>query len=135
MAKLLVYDDHTAYWAELVKCLSERHDVTFASDVDEVIEHIADTPFELIVAAVYEDNESVFELLKRVRANLSSKDVPFICVRGPEAKAVEEMDDAFRMATMMLGAQGYVVANDYKSVCPSLEQYLGISAETSLHGL
>jgi PleD family two-component response regulator len=124
MANLLVYDDHTAYWAELMKCLSDRHQVTFASDVNEVIEQLAESSYDMIVAAVYEDNESVFELLKRVRADDGSKSMPFVCVRGPEAMDVEDMDDAFRMATLMLGAHGYVAANDYNSVCPSIEQFL-----------
>jgi PleD family two-component response regulator len=124
MANLLVYDDNTLYWADLMKCLTERHEVAFVSTVEEALTKIAQTNYDMVVAAVYEDNENVFGLLQRIRTEGAAKNIPFVCVRGPNAaKNVREMDEAYRMATLMLGAKGYVAANDYSSLCPSLEQF------------
>jgi CheY-like chemotaxis protein len=120
MANILVFDDNTLYWADLMKCLTERHEVAFVSTVEEALTKIAKNDFDMVVAAVYEDNVSIFGLLQR-----ASKSIPFVCVRGPNAaKDVRQMDEVYRLATLMLGAKGYVTANDYSSVCPSLEQFL-----------
>ena len=125
MAKLLVYEDNTAYWDELLACLSQRHAVVFVSTTEEAIEKLEERQFDMVVVAVHEADQTVFGLLQQVRSTLNSSNIPFVCLRGPHAPTgARVMDEAFRMASMMLGARGYVAANDYSSVLPGLEQYL-----------
>lgn len=127
MATLLVYDDENR--AGLTKCLSDRHDVTLVSTVEDGVRRLKERPFDMVLAAVYEENENVFLLLQHVRTLSNPKRIPFVCVRGPNAtSAAREMDEAFRLATLMLGGRGYVAANDFRTVAPTIEQMLTSSA-------
>lgn len=127
MANLLVYEDNTAYWGELINCLSQRHNVSLVSKIEEAIDQLEINRYDMVVAAVREGNEAVFELLQRVRKALTSNSIPFVCLRGPQAAGGRALDEAYCMASLILGAKGYVAANDYNAVLPGLEQYLGSS--------
>ena len=111
----------TSCWPASLK----RHAVVFVSTTEEAIEKLEESQFDMVVVAVHEADQTVFGLLQQVRSTLNSSNIPFVCLRGPHAPtAARVMDEAFRMASMMLGARGYVAANDYSSVLPGLEQYL-----------
>jgi hypothetical protein len=87
--------------------------LTIVHAFDEAAENMV-RGFDLIIAGTHFDGARMFDLLRFAKANPSSRDIPFLCVRGvvaPDGVAgvpiVARMDVADR-ASEVLGAAGFV---------------------------
>jgi len=125
MAKILVFNDDTAENKTILEeCLSKQHEPVFVTTTEDVIEKLDAERFDAVVANIYQETENVLGLLQRAKTAFWLTKVPFICLRGPDAAVIGELDETISMAMMLLGARGYVAANDYESIAEKLEKCL-----------
>lgn len=127
MSKFLVLDDGETRSELLERHLSEHHASQFVSTIEQAVTALNQDKFDLVLVNIHRRNETIFSLLQEVQDKLA--EVPFICLRGPDAPPLAGFDDAYFMALMIAGARGYVTCKDYSLVCSKLEEFLPCTPE------
>jgi hypothetical protein len=102
--------------------LSEQHETKFVSTIAEVVTALQDEKFDLVLVNIRRKNDVIFAVLQEVQGKIP--DIPFLCLRGPDAPPMAGFDNAYFMALMIAGASGYIACDDYSLVNAKLEEYL-----------
>ena len=63
---------------------------------------------DLIACGLHFDDGRMYELLRFVRCNETTRPIPFLCVKLQKGKMTPSMLDSIKTSSAMLGAQGFV---------------------------
>ena len=99
--RILIVDDEPANIHVLAEALGERYDVQFATDGARALDLATDGNIDLVLADVVMPGMDGLELLRRLKAQPETRDVPVIFVT-----AMDEVHDEER--GLLLGAVDYI---------------------------
>ena len=87
-----------------------------AKTFNQAITFLKSRRVDLIISDVHlENGGSVFDFLKWVRGNASTKDVPFVMLSCQPTAVAKYLDDAVKTTARLLGAAKYITMDTFDS--------------------
>ena len=90
--KLLFVDDESHVLASLRRLLnghSKEWDMTFATSVDDALKRICETDMDVVVADITMPGKDGFDLLKTLKGNSDTKDIPMVMLTGVKDQEIK----------------------------------------------
>ncbi len=99
----------------MIECLqSAGHTVIACKSFRAAINHIEGAPIALIISDVHlENGGSVFDFLKWVRINASTRETPFVMFSCNQTVRAMHFEDGIRTAARILGATKYIAMKEF----------------------
>lgn len=100
MHSILIVDDDPGFSSLMRRMLTSHNDkwrLYFADSVDEAVKKAAETSFDLIICDVIMPGASGFDLLKQLKSDNKSQNIPFIMVTGA-------LEEEYKIQSLEMGA-------------------------------
>ena len=92
------------------------HNIFSVKTFNQAIAFLKSRRVDLIISDVHlENGGSVFDFLKWVRGNASTKDVPFVMLSCQPTALAKYLDDAVKTTARLLGAAKYITMDTFDS--------------------
>lgn len=115
MARVLVADIPSVR-DDLLRLLEKSYDTVFVTSTSEAISLLRQNQFDAIVCGVSFDDSRMVDLLRSVKANGTSKMVPFFCCSAYHSDLSPQFSNSLATVCKSLGAVCYIDSRDYDSI-------------------
>lgn len=112
MAKICILQEGPGDQLEIKHSLEGFHEVVVVENARQLMELPARS-VDLIISRVYLERGNVFAVLHEVKRSEQYRNVPFVCLSGLHTRVARQLDPVLADASKKLGADGYLVLDNY----------------------
>jgi PleD family two-component response regulator len=112
MAKICILQEKPCEHLEIRMSLEGFHELVILEDASQLMQ-LKPPQVDLIISRVYLERGNVFALLHDLKQSEQYRNVPFVCFSGLHTRASRQLDPVLADASKKLGADGYIVLDNY----------------------
>jgi len=112
MAKICVLQEGPGDQLEIRLSLEGFHELIVVESARQIMDLPARS-VDLIISRVYLERGNVFAVLNDLKRSEQYRNVPFVCFSGLHTRVSRQLDPVLADASMRLGADGYIVLDNY----------------------
>lgn len=91
------------------------HELVVVSTINAAMHQLKEDQFDMIICAVFLENESVFDFLKNCKNDLVYRTIPFVFYCYKTSKFARSVRDGLQIAARTLGAERYVIMESFNA--------------------
>jgi DNA-binding NarL/FixJ family response regulator len=112
MAKICIVQEKPGDQLEIRRSLEGFHELVIVESASQLME-LRPAAVDLIISRVYLEYGNVFAFLHDLKQSEQYRNVPFVCLSGLHTLASKRFDPVLADASIKLGADGYIVLDNY----------------------
>jgi len=114
MAIICILQEKPSDHFEIRRSLEGFHELLIVENASQLM-RLHPCSVDLIISRVYLERGNVFAFLHDLKQSEEFRDVPFVCLSGLHTRASRHFDPILADASRKLGADGYIVLDNYCS--------------------
>jgi PleD family two-component response regulator len=89
------------------------HELVVVNTINAAMHQLKEEQFDMIICAVFLENESVFDFLKICKHDLMYRSIPFVFYCCKTSQFARSVRDGLQIAARTLGAERYVIMESF----------------------
>jgi len=112
MATICILQERPGEQLEVRRSLEGFHELVIVENASQLMQ-LHPASVDLIISRVHLEHGNVFAFLHDLKQSDEFRHVPFICLSGLHTRAARQFDPVLADASKKLGADGYIVLDNY----------------------
>jgi len=92
------------------------HELVIVNTIHSALTQLCQEEFDMIICAVFLENESVFDFLKSCKQDINYRKIPFVFYCCKTSEFARSVRDGLQIAARTLGAERYVIMEAFDAL-------------------